>query len=108
MNIRDNIRKEIMLAAKTAAENEEWGGINFSPVIKLWFQRRQTLNIIKRRFRGHRLRRKLILQEEAKTDISHPLEASLEEEEIIYKLCCDEVSALQAYDEIMRHGFLYH
>ena len=76
-------------------------------MMNLWLQPRQTWNLIRKRLKGNKLGKTLVLQEASKSGISHPLEASLEESEIWYKLCGDEVVDLQPYAKILRQGLFY-
>ena len=47
-------------------------------MMNLWLQPRQTWNLIRKRLKGNKLGKTLVLQEASKSGISHPLEASLE------------------------------
>ena len=49
----------------------------------------------------------LILREDEKSDIYHPLEVSLEEEQMEYNILGGDVADLYPYSEIMRQYFLY-
>ena len=83
------------------------GGIDLSPVINLWLQWIQNWNLIIRGLKGKIAGKTLIILEAENSDISHSLEASLEESDRGYKICGDEVASLQPYDEIMRHEIIY-
>ena len=66
-----------MVSTEKSAEKKRMQGINFLPVINLCLQGRPTWNLIRRRLKGKRIGKPLILRESYKADIYNPLKASL-------------------------------
>ena len=54
-------------------------GIGFLPVVKLWLQRHQTWNLIRRKLKVKIVGKTLIIWEFSEEYISRPLEVSFEE-----------------------------
>ena len=81
-------------------------GIGFLPVVKLWLQRHQTWNLIRRKLKVKIVGKTLIIWEFSEEDISRPLEGSLEEVQGGYKIYGVKIATLRPYLKIMIQGFL--
>ena len=97
-----------MLAVNNSCREQIMGSIYLSTVLNLWLQRCQTRNLIITRLKWKRTVKTLILIYASKEDIYHTIEAFLEEAEIGYKLCGDEVESVRPYSEIDKKEILYH
>ena len=85
-DVIENIMKLQMLLSKNRYKNK-MRCIYLSPIMNLWLQWRQTWNLNIIRLGEEIIGKYLILQETSKAYISHPLEASLEKEDIGYNDC---------------------
>ena len=63
--------------------------------MNLWLQWRQIWDPNRRILKVNIVGETLILRESDKSDISHPMEVSLEDSYIVYNICGQEVVSLQ-------------